>query len=107
MFKTREHLENIFPSLVEKAFFTFKCDDIMSFFGRKLHHLFQGEVVSDSRKRYQEFRIKHKMKSNQIKMYDKYSCLRIETTINDPHEFKIWKYKYDEDTGEAIDGSGH
>lgn len=107
MFKTREHLENIFPSLVEKAFFTFKCDDIMSFFGRKLHHLFQGEVVSDSRKRYQGFRIKHKMKSNQIKMYDKYSCLRIETTINDPHEFKIWKYKYDEDTGEAIDGSGH
>lgn len=36
MFKTREDLENIFPSLVEKAFFTFKCDDIMSFLGRKL-----------------------------------------------------------------------
>ena len=91
MFKTREDLENIFPSLVEKAFFTFKCDDIMSFFGRKLDHKFQGEVVSDTRKRYQGFRIKHKMKSNQVKMYDKYSCLRIETTINDPHEFKILK----------------
>jgi hypothetical protein len=31
------------------------------------------------------------MKSNSIKMYDKYSVLRIETTINDPHEFKIYK----------------
>lgn len=91
MFKTREDLENIFPSLVEKSFFTFKCDDIMSFFGRKLDYRFQGEVVSDARKRYQGFRIKHKMKSNQVKMYDKYSCLRIETTINDPHEFKILK----------------
>lgn len=107
MFKTREDLENIFPSLVEKAFITFKCDDIMSFFGRKLHHAFQGEIVSDLRKRYQGFRIKHKMKKNQVKMYDKYSCLRIETTINDPHEFKAWKYDYDEDTGVAIEGSGH
>ena len=106
MFNTRQDLENIFPSLVEKAFFTFKCDDIMSFFGRKLDCKFQGEVVSDSRKRYQGFRIKHKMKSNQVKMYDKYSCLRIETTINDPHEFKVWKFDYNEDTGEIIDGSG-
>lgn len=106
MFKTREALQNIFPSLVEKAFFTFKCEDIMSFFGRKLHPKFQGEVVSDARKRYQGFRIKHKMKSNQVKMYDKYSCLRIETTINDPKEFKVWKFKYDENTGEAIEGSG-
>ena len=50
MFQTREDLANIFPSLVEKAFFTFKCDDIMSFFGRKLDPKFQGEVVSDARK---------------------------------------------------------
>lgn len=107
MFKTREELENIFPSLVEKAFFTFKCDDIMQFFGRKLDYKFQGEIVSDARKRYQGFRIKHKMKSNQVKMYDKYSCLRIETTINEPHEFKVWKFKYDEITGESIEGSGH
>lgn len=107
MFKNRQDLENIFPSLVEKAFFTFKCDDIMSFFGRKLDWKFQGEVVSDSRKRYQGFRIKHKMKSNQVKMYDKYSCLRIETTINDPHEFKIWKVKHDEENGEVIENSGH
>ena len=107
MFNNRQDLENIFPSLVEKAFFTFKCDDIMSFFGRKLDWKFQGEIVSDSRVRYQGFRIKHKMKSNQVKMYDKYSCLRIETTINDPHEFKTWKYDYDKDTGEVIEGSGH
>ena len=107
MFKNRQDLENIFPSLVEKSFFTFKCDDIMSFFGRKLDWKFQGEAVSDSRKRYQGFRIKHKMKSNQVKMYDKYSCLRIETTINNPHEFKVWKVKHDEETGEVIENSGH
>jgi hypothetical protein len=50
-----------------------------------------GEVVSDIKKRQQGVRIKHRMKSNSIKMYDKHSVLRIETTINDPHEFKIYK----------------
>lgn len=24
-------------------------------------------------------------------MYDKYSCLRVETTVNDPREFKVYK----------------
>ncbi len=31
------------------------------------------------------------MTSNSIKMYDKFSCLRIEMTVNDPREFKIYK----------------
>ncbi len=31
------------------------------------------------------------MKSNSIKMYGKFSCLRVEMTINDPKEFKICK----------------
>jgi len=24
-------------------------------------------------------------------MYDKYSCLRVETTVNDPREFKVYR----------------
>lgn len=31
------------------------------------------------------------MKSNSIKMYDKFSCLRVEMTVNDPKEFKVYK----------------
>jgi len=91
MFKSREDLDDIYPSLVEHAFYSFKCEDVFSFMGRKLHPKFQGEIVSDYRKRPQGFRVKHKMKSNSIKMYDKSSVLRIEMTINDPREFKIRK----------------
>lgn len=91
MFNSRKDLEDVYPSLVEHAFFSFKCEDIMTFLGRKMHSAFQGELGSDYRKRKEGIRIKHKMKSNSIKMYDKYSVLRIETTINDPHEFKILK----------------
>lgn len=91
---SRESIEEYFKTLVENAFYTFKCNDVMSFFGRKLQDTgfqFKGEITSDLRKRNQGFRLKHKMKSNQIKMYDKGYSIRIETTINDPHEFKILK----------------
>ena len=34
--------------------------------------------------------MKHRMKENWMKMYDKFGCvLRIETVINDPREFKV------------------
>lgn len=91
MFKSREALEDIYPSLVDHAFYDFSCTDIFSFLGRKLDHKFLGEAVSDYRKRPEGWRIKFKMKSNSIKMYDKFSCLRIEMTINDSKEFKIFK----------------
>lgn len=91
MFKSRDALEDIYPSLVGHAFYDFKCTDVFSFLGRKLDPKFQGEAVSDYRRRPEGWRIKFKMKSNSIKMYDKFSSLRIEMTINDPKEFKVFK----------------
>lgn len=97
MFKSREALEDIYPSLVGHAFYDFKCTDVFSFLGRKLDPKFQGETVSDYRKRPIGWRIKFKMKSNSIKMYDKFSCLRVEMTINDPREFKVYKDVHHQD----------
>ena len=91
MFMSREALEDIYPSLVGHAFYDFKCTDVFSFLGRKLDTKFLGEAASDYRKRPTGWRIKFKMKSNSIKMYDKFSSLRIEMTINDPKEFKVYK----------------
>lgn len=91
MFVSREALEDIYPSLVEHAFYDFKCTDVFSFLGRKLNAKFLGEAVSDYRKRPTGWRIKFKMKSNSIKMYDKFSSLRIEMTINNSKEFQIYK----------------
>ena len=91
MFKSREALEDIYPSLVGHAFHGFRCTDVFSFLGRKLDQRFLGEAVSDYRKRPEGWRVKFKMKSNSIKMYDKFSCLRMEMTINDPKEFKVYK----------------
>lgn len=91
MFKSRNELESVYKDYVEHAVISFKSEDVMSFLGRKMHPAFSGEVVSDIKRRQQGFRIKHRMKKNSIKMYDKYCVLRVETTINDPKEFKVYK----------------
>lgn len=90
MFKERSFLEDIYPSLVGHAFYDFTCTDVFTFMGRKPDPRFQGEAVSDYKDRPIGCRVKFKLKSNSIKMYDKCSVLRIETTINNPREFKIY-----------------
>ena len=90
MFKERSFLEDIYPSLVGHAFYDFTCTDVFTFLGRKPNPRFQGEAVSDYKDRPVGCRVKFKLKSNSIKMYDKSSVLRVETTINDPREFKVY-----------------
>lgn len=104
-FKSREDLSLFYKTLVETAYFTFSSEDIYSFFGRNINHMykFKGEIVSDLRNRYQGYRIKFKINNNQIKMYDKGNNLRIEVTINNPKDFKVLKTKENDETGEVIE----
>lgn len=91
MFKSQKKLDDFYPDLVEHAVFCFGCEDVMTFLGRKLHGNFKGEIVSDWKRRPLGIRVKHRMKCNFIKMYNKVSVLRVETIINDPGEFKIYR----------------
>jgi hypothetical protein len=78
---------------------TFSSCDVLRFLGRSrspmtggVHHSFQGEVVSDVKSRPEGVRIKHRANRNSIKMYDKQgSVLRIETTINDARDMKVFR----------------
>jgi hypothetical protein len=68
----------------------------MNFLGRKLNGNFQGEIVSDLSslvcRRTGGSRIKHRVKENWLKMYDKSALvLRVETVINNPEDFRVRK----------------
>jgi hypothetical protein len=67
----------------------FSAEDVMRFLGRKLHGNFQGDVITDRKRRPEGRRVKHRMKSNSLKMYNSGNVLRLETTINNPHEFRV------------------
>jgi hypothetical protein len=106
MFRSSEDLERLYPSLVYHAVATFSSPDVLRFLGRKIPPegiippAFAGEVVSDLKHRPEGIRVKHRVKSNSIKMYDKQgSILRIETTINDPSDFKVYRRKEADNDG--------
>jgi hypothetical protein len=90
MFKDRDSLEGLFPVLLKHATVCFGAEDVLTFLGRRLHGNFQGEVLNDCKKRPRGARVKHRMKANWIKMYDKHGLvLRVETVINHPYEFRV------------------
>jgi hypothetical protein len=95
VFKSPQALRDLAPRLLEHSTCCFTPQDVMTFLGRKLHGKFEGEVVTDLRAhelrgRQPGRRVKHRMKQNWIKMYDKAGLvLRIETVINQPEEFRV------------------
>jgi hypothetical protein len=96
MFTKPSELQELYPKLLSHSIQCFGAKEIMSFLGRKLVGQFQGEIISDladlSHKRIPGMRIKHRVKQNWLKMYDKAGwVLRIEMVINKPDEFKVRK----------------
>ncbi len=89
MFTTRRHLLEVWPDLVRHATLNMSSDDVLGFLGRKLHPSLAAEVLTDAKRRPEGWRIKHRMARNWVKVYDKASVLRVETTINNPREFRV------------------
>jgi hypothetical protein len=91
MFRDRPTLERLLPDLFGHMMTAGSAGDALRFLGRKPSGNFTGEATSDLKRRPEGLRVKFRMKRNHIKMYDKMSVLRIETTINNPREFRVWR----------------
>ena len=89
MFRDRSSLSALMPDLIRHASLNMSSADVMCFLGRKLHPSLKAEVVTDTKYRHDAWRVKHRLARNWIKVYDKVSVLRVETTINNPREFRI------------------
>lgn len=98
MFRSPKRLADLYPQLIRHSLLTCSSPDILRFLGRKtppegnLPPRFAGEVLSELRQRPEGMRIKHRLNHNSIKMYDKQgSVLRIETTITDARDIKVYR----------------
>jgi len=100
MFASPSALARIYPALVRGGIAAFGARDVMRFLGKRLRCDFSGEVVSDYRQRPEGIRLKHSLNSNSVKIYDKQgSVLRVETTINDPYDFRVFRRKQGDPRG--------
>jgi hypothetical protein len=93
LFQSRAALAGLYRALLDYAVRTFTPKNVLSFLGRKWDRRFDGEVHTHyENDRWFGTRIKHRMKTNWLKMYDKFGLiLRVETVINSPKEF--WVYR--------------
>jgi hypothetical protein len=95
LFEDPQRLGKLYKKLVNHATQCFTAEDILGFLGRRLHGLFSGEVFTEVRKRHWGTRIKHRVRKNWIKMYNKGgSILRVETVINHAADFRILRRLY-------------
>ena len=98
LFRDPQRLARLYPRLIDHGMRSFGSSDVLRFLGRKVpahgavHASFPGQIVTDLKRRPEGVRIKHRVNANSIKMYDKQgTVLRIETTINDPTDFKVFR----------------
>jgi hypothetical protein len=98
MFKSPQALAGLYPQLIRHGMQNMSCLEVMRFLGRKVptvsgpYGSFAGEVTSDLKHRPEGMRLKHYVNGNSVKMYDKQgSVLRIETTIIQPRDFKVFR----------------
>lgn len=99
MFRSPRELADLYPALIHHAIKTFSSCDVMRFLGRvrrdcqkRVPGKFAGQLVSDLRRRSEGLRVKHRVNHNSLKMYDKQgSVLRIETTINDARDLRVYR----------------
>jgi hypothetical protein len=106
MFYDRASLEPLYDRLVQQGIVRFHSRDVLRFLGKKvpvergIDSRFAGEVTSDLKQRSEGIRLKHRVGGNSVKIYDKQATvLRVETTINEPDGFKVYRTAEGDDAG--------
>ncbi len=92
MFRDPQQLARLYPQWLHHGMRTFGSADVLRFLGRPKPARFAGDVATTLKHRPEGARIKHYVNGNSLKMYDKEGrLLRVETTINDPRQFRVYR----------------
>lgn len=89
MFRDRAALQAVYPRLVHHSITHLGTSDVLRFLARARPG--ESEVQSSRLTREEGTRLKHWVDHNSLKLYDKGSVLRAETTLNHPEAFKVWR----------------
>lgn len=99
-FRDAEVLAELYERITRFGISTLKSPDVLRFLGKKIPahgHVagnFTGEVCSTLKHRPEGIRLKHESNGNSVKIYDKQgTVLRVETTLSNPKEFKVFRPK--------------
>ena len=94
MWRNRPSLLRVLDDLFDYALRAFSADDVVRFLGLKCRPQ-TGELETRHARRPEGRRIKHRIRQNWLKLYDKWSVLRVETVINNPSDFRVLRFEDD------------
>jgi hypothetical protein len=102
VFHSADELARWYPRWLRHGSETLQCKDVLRYLGKKVpDHGYggcTGEAKIDLRRRPEGTRLKFWYGTNSLKIYDKEAyAFRIETTINQPHGFQVYRTKEGED----------
>jgi len=102
MFHSAADLAQLYAGLVRHSVTDVGCENVLRYLGRsgQISQYRCGEITTSVLTRREGTRCKHTLNGNSVKMYDKQgNLLRIETTINHPHEMKVYRPKASDPEG--------
>jgi hypothetical protein len=102
VFRRAAVLRRLYPRLLHHGLTALGSTDVMRFLGRRIPASgevpgnFQGEVVSELKRREEGVRIKHTLNGNSVKLYDKAftevgSVLRAEATLHNGDDLRVYR----------------
>jgi hypothetical protein len=94
MWRNRPSLLGVLDDLFDYALRAFSADDVVRFLGLKCRPQ-TGDLETRHARRPEGRRIKHRIRQNWLKLYDKWSVLRVETVINNPSDFRVLRFEND------------
>jgi hypothetical protein len=94
MWRDRPSLLGVLDDLFDYALRAFSADDVVRFLGLKCRPQ-TGDLETRHARRPEGRRIKHRIRQNWLKLYDKWSVLRVETVINNPSDFRVLRFEDD------------
>jgi len=99
-------LTGLMNDLQIHALVTGKGEQILKYFGSPIkangqpHQKTNPEIYSRTKNWYDGLRVRHWNGKNSVKFYNEHNVLRIEMTMNDPTQFKIYRHSENQDKAE-------
>ena len=99
-------VERVQQALLRHAVLNFQSAEVLRFLGQKVpatgavHGHFSGEITTTLKRRPEGVCLRHAVNGNSIKTYSGPGFLRVETTLNHPQDFKVYRTKENDPTGE-------
>jgi hypothetical protein len=99
-FRTPEDLQRLYPRLVQYATGPLQSTDVLRFLGYRVTKAgaprrdLAGEVVTTIKELVEGTCVKHRVRNNGLKMYDKFGqVLRLENLLIDVRDFKVFRMR--------------